>query len=430
MTRDMMSFDKAPVLRELFDSAEVLATQRNDETKALSSADQILVWVREKVTELAGQAGGQALRWVSSHLLRAVGLGGGAGELEEIRQSLRRIEDTQQEILRQLDTLLKEIQFQHLITRGFEAVERILSRQRRLTRLVDVPEEERPQEAQLLKAAILDPNSGVSVDLQIIHDVLIGNTRLDPDSQGILDLFMTKWRGLYISRSWWADYPLSLFEGRSYDYLRGLFLVQYMGLDQLANGRVANAQYSILKKELEQSADNLEQQRQKVEAFIPAWTRTWFRTVTDGTWYIIKPLDRRGKGREQVLYGSPAGGAGYHGLDYSVQFRDRHPRNGDEEWQFVPTGLTDTFRLVQRSRPHFVSATPKGNELIALKMEPSGANNVHFRFLMSYGGKPVLAAVNANMRHCPFLYWDSAGNNTCYLEPNLSGAVEIDVIRQ
>jgi hypothetical protein len=119
-----------------------------------------------------------------------------------------------------------------------------------------------------------------------------------------------------------------------------------------------------------------------------------------------------------VLYGSPA--TGYTVLDYSVQFRGRNTNNGDEEWQFVKTGTTDTFRLVERSRPRYVS--DRGNS--GVSVNPAG-NNFNLRFIMSPKGLPIIGTTNSNQG---YLNWASGRGktNVCFIGERET-AVEVNV---
>lgn len=418
MSSNPESFADAPVLLELFDTRTQLETQIENETTALAAVDPIMSWVEKKALELAKDASGKALAWASSRLLEAIGLGGGPSELEQIKIILNKIYMTQLLILQKIDTLLREVQFEHLITRSFEAVQKITSRYERLIALTNVPEGERKQEAEGLRNDILNANTGVSVDLKTIHDVLVGNNPLNPGGKGLLDLFMERWKGVYTGKQLSPDIPLIAYHDRSYDYLHGLFIVQYMGLSQLANARVGNAQFVTLLNETKKSLENLKKQRQMIDAWIPQWTLEWPQKFFDGRWYLIMPRDPRGNRSPQVLYGSPA--TGYRVLDYTVQFRGRNNNNGDEEWQFVPTGTTDTFRLVERSRPRYVSNG--GNRV---EVQPAGNNNFNLRFIMSPKGLPVIGTTNLNQG---YLNWASGRGktNVCFIN-GIETAVEVDV---
>jgi hypothetical protein len=135
--------------------------------------------------------------------------------------------------------------------------------------------------------------------------------------------------------------------------LHGLFIVQYMGLAELANARIATGEFEQLEKDIALTTQRMDDQKALLNEAIPEWTQTLPNALSDGRWYVVKARDLVG-GRidnSNVMYGSPATGT-Y--LDYTVQFRSRHANNGDEEWTFQKTGQNDTFWMRERSRDNHV----------------------------------------------------------------------------
>src|SRR5947199_338459 len=81
--------------------------------------------------------------------------------------------------LRKLDDVLREVQFQNLVTRGYESVQRITNIYERLQRLSEVKgQDEREREAKAIKVAVLDINSGILISLKTVSDVLTGKDQL------------------------------------------------------------------------------------------------------------------------------------------------------------------------------------------------------------------------------------------------------------
>jgi hypothetical protein len=390
----------SPALQQLFGTRAELEEQKQDEAQAIVGVAPLAIWVEAKAAELAKQAGGKAVQWASSKLLEAIGIGGGTSELEEIKDILNKVYTTQQKILDKVDALLREMQYEQLITRSFESVKRIASIYDRLLQLTKVPESERPREAERLKDGILDANSGVLVNLKIIHDVLVGDNPLNPGGRALLDLFMERWKAAYTAKQLSPDVPLSDYPNKSYDYLHGLFLVQYMGLSELANARMADKQYTMLQNETEQILRNLKQQQEMVDKWIPKWTLEWPQKFFDERWYVIKPRNTKSP---KAMYGSPA--TGYIPLDYTVQIRERHYNNADEEWQFIKTGKTDTFNLRVRSRSRSHVSREDGYP-DHIRMNWESEKFYDLRFVMSPKGDPVIGITNTNQGYLRWLTRD------------------------
>ena len=412
----------APALRQLFGTRALLQEQKARETEAIVGVVPIMIWVEAKAMELAKQAGGKALEWGSSKLLEAIGIGGGTDELKEIKEILNKVSDTQQKILERVNELLTEMQFENLITRSFNAVERIVSRYGRLLNLAGAPEDERAHEVAALKNGILDANSGALVDLETLHDILVGNSRLDLGGKALLNMFMERWKKAYTEKQLSPEVPLIDYHDKSYEYLHSLFLLQYMGLSQLANARSANGDYTLLRIEVDKVLQNMKKQQEMVDRWIPPWTLEWPMKFinADEPWHVIRAKDTRGHRGPQVLYGSPA--TGFTPLDYSVQFRERNPNNKDEEWRFIWATRSDTFHL--RKRPgHYTVAERNGN----MRMSTNEGWETFFdlRFVMSPKGQPVIAAIN---RKPGYINWRSGEglNGICFIG-GIEGAVEVDV---
>ena len=182
--------------------------------------------------------------------------------------------------------------------------------------------------------------------------MLLGKDTLG-QSGALINLFADKWFPVYMAKQFAAEVPLSTYGDQLNAWLHGLFIIQYMGLAELANARIANGEFQQLQKDIDLTTQRMAAQQAMLNDAIPDWTRTLPNSLFDGRWYVVKARDLI-SGRidtTNVLYGSPAA-ASY--LDYSVQFRSRHANNGDEEWAFQKTGQNDTFVMVERSRPNYV----------------------------------------------------------------------------
>jgi hypothetical protein len=345
-------FAESRVLTSMYGTEERFQAMVVEETAALESSELILDFLKEKAGELAKEAGGKALEWVSAELLKAFGLGGDTSDLDQIKSLLQTVLETQQEILGKLDELLLEVQFEHLITRSFDSVTRITNIYSQLQRLSSITGNEREGEAAKIRDGILDANFGAKANLDTLSDVLLGKDPLG-HGQPLINLFVDRWFPVYTAKQLAADVPLSEYGGQLEAWLRGLFIIQYMGLAELANACIANGQFEMLALAVADTIKRMDQQKALLNEAIPAWTRTLPDALFDGRWYVVKGRYLVG-GRiddSNVMYGSPAA-ASY--LDYTVQFRTRHPNNGDEEWAFQKTGQNDTFWMVERSRDNHV----------------------------------------------------------------------------
>jgi hypothetical protein len=325
------------------------------EKASTGSLATIKAFLKDRVIELGSSQADVALQWASSLLLMALTINRREDvSLGEIRDLIQEVLAKQGEIVDRLQGVLSEIQFQHLVTRGFEAIERILDTSDRLVSLALISDSgERDREAALLRTAILDPNLGAMLNLRTIHDILMGS---DPLGQGqaLITLFADRWFDRYTPRQLNPDTPLSTYTDTLDAWLNALALTQYLALSALANARLAQGDHDLLKIETQQTIDRLTAQAALMEQSIPPWTRTMPKTLFDGGWWVFRGLDPAGAriDASQVLYGSPS--AQFIPLNYTVQFRDRHNHNGDEEWMLEPAGNTDTFCLRVRARNYRV----------------------------------------------------------------------------
>jgi hypothetical protein len=346
-------FAESRVLTSMYGSEERFQAMVADELASLDSSELILDFLKQKAIELGKEAGGKALQWVSAELLKAFGLGGDTSDLEKIKSLLQQVLETQQLILGKLGELLREVQFQALITRSYDAVERITNAYDALQQLSTIAgNEERQREADTLRTGILNVNQGATLNLKTISDVLLGKDPLG-QSEPLINAFVDRWFPVYAPKQLAADVPLSTYGGQLDAWLHGLFIIQYMGLAELANARIANGDFEQLQKDIDVTTQRMDAQKALLNEAIPEWTRTLPDALSDGRWYVVRARDLLG-GRiddSNVMYGSPAAGS-Y--LDYTVQFRSRHANNGDEEWAFEKTGQNDTFYMRERSRPNYL----------------------------------------------------------------------------
>lgn len=346
-------FAESRVLTSMYGTGERFQAMVADELASLDSSELILDFLKQKAIELGKETSGKALQWVSAELLKAFGLGGDTSDLEQIKSLLQQVLQTQQLILAKLGELLREVQFQALITRSYDAVERITNAYDALQQLSTIAgNEERQREADTLRTGILNVNQGATLNLKTISDVLLGKDPLG-QSEPLINAFADRWFPVYAPKQLAADVPLSTYGGQLDAWLHGLFIIQYMGLAELANARIANGDFEQLQKDIDVTTQRMDAQKALLTEAIPEWTRTLPDALFDGRWYVVKARDLLG-GRiddSNVMYGSPAA-ATY--LDYTVQFRSRHANNGDEEWAFEKTGQNDTFYMRERSRPNYV----------------------------------------------------------------------------
>jgi hypothetical protein len=417
------------VLTSMYGTEERFQAMVADELASLASSQLILNFLKQKAVELGTAAGGKALQWVSAELLKAFGLGGDTKDLEKIKSLLRQVLENQRLILSKLEELLREVQFQHLITRSFDAVEGITNIYERLQLLSTIKDEkERESEAARIKAGILDTNLGTLLNLKKISDVLLGKDPIGK-SDPLINLFVDRWFPVYTARQLKDDIPLSTYHTQLDAWMHGLFIIQYMGLAELANARVANGEFELLKAEIEQTIQQMNAQHALLAEAIPDWTRKLPDMLFEDRWYVVRGRDLQ-KGRidnSQVLYGSPAAGS-Y--LDYTVQFRGRHRNNGDEEWQFEKSGQNDTFYLRERSRPNYISLKDS-----RVKMDRS---RVKLRLVMGRTNDPAVkpdarrrdlyVPVIGLVGRGDYLTWTRGGTNIVRVG-SLDKAVRVEIVQ-
>ena len=332
--------------------------QAKAEVAALASSGGILDFLKARAGELGKGAGGAALQWASGALLKAIGLGINA-DIARIEALLNEVLANQQKILDGLDKLLLEVQFQHLITRGYPAVEKITNVYDQLTVLAGLDDDdERKREAARLQDAVLDVNGGATINLKTLGDVLLGKDDLG-GSGPLIDEFARRWVPVYLKKQTDEGAPLSLYPGQLDAWLHGLFLIQYMGLAEYANARIARGDFGLLAAQLKTTISSMEAQKALLEKSIPAFARNYPFSLFDGRYYVVHQLDyvRGNPDDTQVLYGSPDGVSTRD--SFAVKFRDRHRDNGDEEWLFERIGNTETFLMRKRTNesPAYVYVT-------------------------------------------------------------------------
>jgi len=417
-------FAQSRILTDLYGTENKFKAAVAGELNALGTTDTILDYLRQKGLELAGQVGGKALQWVSAELLNVFGLGGSTSDLDKIKDALLQIQKTQELILSKLGDLLIEVQFQHLVTRGYDSVQRIETAFESLQRLSEISgADERKREAIRIKDGALDPNQGAKLSLNTISDVMLGKDRFG-QSQSLIKLFIDRWFSDYTNKQLRDDIPLATYTEKLDEWLHGVFVIQYMGIVQLANARIANGDFEILRREIADTVQRMTAQKELVAEAIPDWTRTLPDSLFNGQWYVVWALDLQ-NGRidaSQVMYGSPTTGS-Y--LDRTVQFRDRHNNNGDEEWRFEKTGSSDTFTMRKRSQPQYLSnanyVTKEGDRIM---VNDKGAK---LRLVMVRTNNPAVKA-DAKRRDLyvpaivlvsdssdkPYLRWTRGGNNVVF----------------
>ena len=422
MTEDLKNarpFAESRVLTSMYGTEDRFQAMVADELASLETSELILDFLKNKSIELGKEAGGKALQWVSAELLKAFGLGGDTSDLDQIKDLLNRVLENQKLILSKLEELLLEVDFQHLITRGYDSVQRITNAYQALQNLSTITDdEERQKEAVTFRTGILDLNQGATLNLQTISDVLLGKDTLG-QSAALINLFADKWFPVHMAKQFEAEVPLSTYGDQLDAWLHGLFIIQYMGLAELANARIANGEFQQLQKILTSLPSGWRRSRRC--STMPSPTgRTLPNSLFDGRWYVVKARDLI-SGRmdtTNVLYGSPAA-ASY--LDYSVQFRSRHANNGDEEWAFQKTGQNDTFVMVERSRPNYVKLDKGGTPIKVIVGNAGmpgalGGPNARMRLVMGRTNDPAVKP-DAKRRdlYVPLIAFIDTGNYLTYM---------------
>jgi hypothetical protein len=351
---DNPAFSECKFLLKSYGSEQNFRAIAGSELGALDTSKLIVDFLKAKAAELAKAAGGKALEWVTSELLKAFGIGGTPNDLEEIKSLLKTIVDLQEKILSKLDDVLLEVQYQHLVTRATPSVQQITNIYKQLQVLSAVTgQAERERRAEEIKKGVLDNSSGMLISLKIVSDVLTGKDPLGK-SDPLIKLFADRWFNSYKSKQLREDVPLSSYYRPLDQWLHEMSIIQYMGLSALANARIANGDFETLEHEISDVVKNMEEQQQLLDKEIPAWTRTLPEEVLKSdSWFVIRTfgLDGRGPTNDSlVMYGPPQSD-----LSKWIRFRDRHAWNWDEEWNFekVEKDKTavdhDVFRLVVHS---------------------------------------------------------------------------------
>ncbi len=433
------TFAQSHVLMGMFGSEAAFDAMAADEAKALTSLDSIVDFLTRKALELGQSAGGSALKWASARLLNAMGLGGGQSELQRIAAMLDTILQQQAAIMRQLDVLLEEVKFQHLITRGYPSVQQISSLHDQLRRLSSVRSQpERERESARLQVAILDANSGTMASLKVVSDVLLGRDPL-ATSDPLIRLFSTRWQALFLERQLRPEVALSTYALKLNEWLHALFIVQYQGLAQLANARIANGDFDSLKQEIEDTVRNMSAQRAMLIEAIPSWVRTLPGSLTDGRWRLVRGphMHQSHRNISYVLYGGRVPGvASVHNL----RFLNRHEPNwngkprrvlpnpdgpSNEAWMFEKNGANDAFVLRQRSGGGFVAdyrgkmtLRPQGS-VLRLVMAPTNGRE-------GWGPEPFAPALGLVGTGSPrYLFWQREGGQDT---PVLTGGLGLAAI--
>jgi len=409
-----------------------------DERDALGTTFDILKFLNEKVVELRKDFSGAVVAWASTELLNRIFRGGDVDELEEIKNLLLAIQETQKEILKELKDLLQEVQFQTLIGEAHPSVEVITSIYDQLTNLTKITTESlREDEAKRMLGQML-PVASSNTDalftaMKTISDVMLGEDPLS-NNPPLIKIFADRWFDKYAAQQLDADTPLSTYADRLEDWLRGVFLIQYMGMVERATARLANGSGEVLAIELDEWIARMDKQRKLMDEQIPSWVRTVPTALFDGRWYVLRAQELvSGKiEKTNVMYGSPAAGSF---LDWTVQFRTRHANNGDEEWAFEklpvpPEKPNDIFFLRERSRPNYVSL--QGTRVVMCCDLPKAG----LRILMGRTNDPAVPAtgprrdlygpVIAFVDNRTYLTWTRGGNNTVFTGP-LDKAVRIQI---
>jgi hypothetical protein len=427
------AFEQSQILMEEFGSEANFNALMADEAKALTTPEGIEEFLKSKLEELARAGGGAALKWVSASLLRVLGRGGGGSELEQIKAMLNTILAQQKLILGKLADLLFEVKFQHLITRGYPSVQQIDNLQTQLGHLSNVVNpDERNRRAAELRAAITDVNGGTTASLKVISDVLLGKDPMGV-SDPLIRLFTSRWQPIFLGRQLAPDTPLSTYWRRLDEWLHGLFVVQYIGMSQLANARVAAGDFETLKQEIADTTKNMALQRAMLNEAIPQWTRTLPASLTEGRRYLVRgPHMHAGRWDiSRVLYG----GRGLGFVD--PQTRRHFPREAPnaEIWLFqkrnpnggpnAPNAPNDCFFLRQGPRDRFV-AVDRGKvdlrpyaALLRLVMAPTNGRQ-------GWGSEPFVPALGL-VGASEYLYWQRKDDK---IAPVLAGGLDRAAIIQ
>ena len=348
----------------------------DNELSALISSEAIVKFLKEKAISIGKGIVDSGLNWATVELLKLFGIGRGPSDLEQIKTLLKEILAKQEEILRSLDNVLREVQFQHLVTRGFESVQRILNLYETLQRLSLVKDhEERKRVAEDVKRAALDVNSGALISIKNLSDVLTGRDQLGK-SDSLIKLFADRWYDKYHPQELEEKVPLSDFYGVLDQWLREIAIIQYMGVSALANARLADEDKEMLKQEMDAVVGWMEAQQIILDEQVPAWTRTLPAELKEeGSFWSFTLFEDP----KQAIYGpfSPPVG------EPLLRLRSHDPHNYDEQWACRSvTGYdlpSDVFKLFMRHGNLAVNLTRK-HELTLRAVE--GSFEPWFRLIM------------------------------------------------
>jgi hypothetical protein len=405
---EITTFAQSHVLMDMFGSEESFNAMAADEVKALATSDGVIDFLTDKMTELGKDAGGSALKWASAQLLRAVGLGSGQSELQRIAAMLETILKQQELILAQLKALQEEVKYQRVIGAADDAIAPISTIGRHL-RVLSGPGDPSGREAQaaVVRAAILNVSDGAVASLNSFSNVLLGRDRSTDDP--LIRLFSKRWQSLFLGMQLRPDVPLSDYERKLEQWLHAQFIVQYRGLTQLANARIADGAFALLEREIAEAVRDMIAQRAMLNEAIPAWTRTLPASVTDGRRYLVRgPHMHAGRwDTSHVLHG-----VRNRMLRFLNAEERRRVPNYDgpnaEEWLFQKSGPNDAFVLRQASQDQFV-ATDRGkvelrpfSAVLRLVMAPTNGRP-------GWGSEPFAPALGL-VGGDRYLYWRREGD--------------------
>lgn len=338
-----------------------------DESSSLDSGDAILDWVKGKVIGLAEGYGGKLVGWLAGQVLNELGFKDGPSQLDKIQTTLEEIQETQKNIEKGIKGLMSEVKFQGLMRTKFDHATRIAHRHADLVTLSETKNEaERAKIQGPLLAGILSTNDGAAIGLRAIHDLLTTDT--SGDGEGLIDTFMKRWLDAVQKNELEDNFPVSKYPEHARKWLHGLFVVQYMGLVQLVNAYSFNQEPTRLKEIVELTAKRLQQQKDMLESYIPAWTTT-VPLLFNGRFHSIREA-----GSKTVLYGDSGG-------DHQVLYREAHLHNADEEWCFIPLFKTDTFRMRTRNFNYYAMGQSRsGKDSLAINYK--NENHDRLRLVM------------------------------------------------
>ncbi|MDJ0641882.1 MAG: hypothetical protein QNJ15_03610 [Erythrobacter sp.] len=297
------------------------------------SPEEILKFLLEKIKDEAmGWAGTQVFDLIFDH----------ESELEEVKRMLAEILANQELIIQELRNIMREIEWQHLVTRAWEAEKFIEStfEQLQLTLRIKDPEQ-RERNAREIREAILDQANGILIRLFEINDALMGGSTVDPQEKGLLQVWVEKLNARM------EQHPRKLYLHKYYQlcqaYLGGVMHLQFIGLTLYVGAAEGD---ELILEEVKNTFEKLQNQNKRMQKVIPASAHHIIKNP--GHYYVLFAANRETK---DIVYGSPYGSSAP--LDCLVYLRERHKHNADEEWQFLPEPKGDpatSFVIGERSR--------------------------------------------------------------------------------